>query len=91
MLKICVTRSRIIQRAHRRGPRTTRSDALWWGHLVAGLLSVKLTHGQRTVRHAIELEATEGHRHVGATAHLGCGRLQRIYKPVHDFDDRGLG
>jgi hypothetical protein len=37
----------------------------------------------------IESEEMEGHRHAGATANLGGGGLQRIYKTVHDFDDKG--
>jgi hypothetical protein len=38
------------------------------------------------VRQVIESEAMEAHRQVGATAYLGDGRLQSVYKPVQDFD-----
>jgi hypothetical protein len=45
-----------------------------------------LAHGEQMVRQVIESEAMEAHRQVGATAYLGDGRLQSVYKPVQDFD-----
>jgi hypothetical protein len=39
------------------------------------------------VRHVMEIEPTQKHRHAGESAHLRDGYFQRVYKWVQEFTD----